>query len=316
MSVKDKVVIGINEKMSASNIAKMCSISLKDVFNVVNTLSDRGIYFFPTYNSDGDIIYSEKKQKLEDPIKLRAKNGMISFVGISDLHVGNMYDDLKRIDTTFNYIINNNIHFVINAGDNVDGPAHENQSIPRRLNTLEEQIEEFLNVYPILDNVITFAVLGDHEKYHKTDDNLSFNQIIKRNRHDIKLFSNGSGIISVNNKEILLCHDSADIHIKNNLTDDQILIAGHSHESRTGVYNNGKDLSLRCILPSLCKLSDYNNVLSGFERFDFEVENGFVKRVYITFYMFKEDYSLMRGPDNVYALQENDSFVRPRRRKM
>jgi len=316
MSVKDKVAICIKEKMSASNIAKLCSISLQDVFDTVNALGERGVYFYPTYNSDGEIVYTEKKQKLEDPIKLRAKNGMMSFVGISDLHVGNVYDDLKRVDTVFNYIIDNNIHLVINAGDNIDGPSHENQSIPRRICTLEEQIEEFLNVYPLLDDVVTFNVLGDHEKYHKTDDNLSFNQIIKKKRHDIKMFSNGSGIITVNNKEILLCHDSSDTHIKNNLTDEQILIAGHSHESRTGVYNNGKDLSLRCILPSLCKLSDYNNVLSGFERIDFEVENGYVKRVYITFYMFKDNYELMRGPDNVYALQENDSFVRPRRRKM
>ena len=99
MSVKDKVAICIKEKMSASNIAKLCSISLQDVFDTVNALGERGVYFYPTYNSDGEIVYTEKKQKLEDPIKLRAKNGMMSFVGISDLHVGNVYDDLKRVDT-------------------------------------------------------------------------------------------------------------------------------------------------------------------------------------------------------------------------
>ena len=315
MTIKDKIAIGLNEKMSAGEIARLCSMSLQDVFNIINSMADKGIIYYPTYNSDGEIRYTLKKPERNDYIKLTAKNGMISFLGISDLHVGNVYDDLKRIDIVFNYLNKNGIHLILNGGDNIDGPQHENSHIPRRILTSEEQTEEFLSVYPLEDGVVTFTVPGDHETKYVPIDNKSFVKTVSKKRHDIKFFNSGSGVIKVNNKEILLCHKASDTTIKNDLSDEQFLVAGHSHEARTGAFYNGSDLSLRIILTSLSKLSDFNNVASGFQRIDFEVEKGTVKRVYTTFYMFKDNYELYRGPDNVYSIQPFDSFVKPRTRK-
>ena len=314
MSLKDNVVIGINNKMSASDIAKMCGVSLKEVFNVVNSLKDKGIIYYPTYNLDGQIIYTKKKIGLEAPVVLRAKNGVFSFIAHADAHVGNIYDDIKRFDVLGNYEINNDIHFVVNGGDTVDGPAHENQSIPRRLPNFDDQVSEFLDAYPLIDGVINLAVYGGHEDNCKTSDERRFCDVLREERHDFRVFSSGSGILSINGQEFFLCHDASETRIKNNLRDDQIMIAAHSHRCMIGAYRSGKSLALRFVLPSLSKLSEYNGVLSGFMRYDLEVEKDIPVGLYSTFCTFNEKDEIIVGTNVYHSLRDIDSFVKPRTR--
>lgn len=301
----------ICEELSSSSYESL--FSYDDLFNFVNNLKSNGIYYYPIYGNNGEIFYTKKKINSDDPIKFRATNGLFTFVVLSDIHVGSAYDDLKRLDIISDFILQKDIHFIFNAGDNIDGPAHTNQSMPRRIFNLEKQIEEFLRVYPQAFDLVTICALGDHDLGIKSYDNSSFNKILREKRHDIKVYSSGYGIIKVNDREILLCHDSNDSRIKQRLTDDMILIGGHSHIYRNNSYFNGKDMSLRFICPSSSKLPEYNGVASGFLKFDIVVENNIATSLYVDHFIFDSNNKIILAEEKHHSLILGDNYCRRRR---
>lgn len=312
--MKDNEIINlINTNSSATKICDNLDISYNELFSYINELKNKGIYYYPTYGNNGEIYYTLKKINSDDPIKFKAKNGMFSFIGLSDIHAGSAYDELKRLDIVNNLILTKDIHFIFNSGDNIDGPAHSNQSMPRRIYKLEQQISEFIRLYPQAYDLVTICALGDHDLGVKTVDNSTFNKILREQRHDIKVYSSGYGIIQINNKEFLLCHDASDPRIKQRLTDDMILIGGHSHKERSSAYFNGKGLSLRYILPSMSRLPEYNGVFSGFKKFDVIVENNVVTSIYDKTYIFGEGNKLIEGPEQHHSLVLGNNYSRKRR---
>ena len=180
MALKDDIVIGINNKMSVSQMADQYDCTMMDIFNIINVLKEKGIYFYPTYGNNGEIFYTSEKINSDDPIKFKATKGLFTAVAISDIHVGSAYDDLKRLEIVNDFVLVKDIHFIFNAGDNIDGPAHTNQSMPRIIYNLDKQIEEFLRVYPEAYDLVNICALGDHDLGIKSYDNSSFNKILSR----------------------------------------------------------------------------------------------------------------------------------------
>ena len=315
-----KIITLIDSGLSATEICDNLSAPIDakrytytDLFETVNHMKEDGIFYYPTYGNNGEIYYTRKKVNSDDPIKFKATNGMFTAVALSDIHVGSAYDDLKRLDIVGDYVLNKDIHFIFNAGDNIDGPAHTRQSMPRRISDLDKQIEEFIRCYPQAFDLTTICALGDHDLGIKTYDNSTFNKILREERHDIKVYSSGYGIIKINDREILLCHDSSDSRIKQRLTDDMILIAGHSHEFRNNTYYNGKNLSLRFVCPSMSKLPEYNGKTSGFLRFDFVVENNSLTSVFVQHFIFDSNNKIILANEQHYSLVLGNNFCRIKR---
>lgn len=312
MDIKRLVTL-IDQGCSVDQISLELNCFYQDIFDAANLLKEKGIYFYSYYDNKGEIYYTRNKINSDDPIKLKAINGQFSVVSLSDIHIGSMYDDEKRLDIVNNFVLKKDVHYIFNTGDNIDGLPRSDVSFPRRIPSIDKQVEEFLRVYPQSGGLVTVCSQGDHDLRSRTSDGTSFNEILKRERHDIKVYSSGYGIVKLNNTEIMLCHDSSDPRIKERLTDDMIMIAGHKHYFDKNIYFNGKKLSVRIINPSISKLPEQNGNSSGFLKIDFDVYGNDVACVHVNSYIFDNNNNLIDNGCEHYSLILGNNNCRKRK---
>lgn len=303
----------LDQNYSVDKICLELNCFYQDVFDAVNLLKEKGIYYYQYFDNKGEIYYTRKKINGDDPIKLKAINGQFSTLSLSDIHVGSMYDDEKRLDIVSNFILRKDIHYIFNTGDNIDGLPRNRNSFPRRIPTVDKQIEEFLRVYPQSGGLVTICSEGDHDLRARTFDGKTFNEILKKERHDIKAYSSGYGIVKLNNTEIMLCHDSSDPRIIQALTDEMIMIAGHSHFYDKNIYFNGKNLSVRIINPSLSRLPEQNGKSSGFLKIDFDVYGNDVACMHVNSYIFDNNNNLIDNGCEHYSFILGNNNCRKRK---
>ena len=304
----------INSNFSASQICDELSMNYKDLFCKINELKTKGIFYYPYYDSKGEIFYTTEKINADDPITINPDHGRISFVSLSDIHIGSVYDDEKRLYEIQNYVLFKDLHFILNSGDNIDGFPKSKDSFPRRISSIDKQAEEFIRVYPQASELVTICALGDHDLRSRLSGGMSFNEYLRKNRHDIKVYSSGYGIIKIANKEIMLCHNANDPRIKEKLTDNMILIGGHSHYFDKNIYSYGKGLAVRIINPSVSRLPEINGFTSGFLRWDFDISGNIVTCIHVQEYVFDENNKIKEGSLDHFSLVIGNNNTRTRKK--
>ena len=312
MALNDEVLNRLKRESTASKICHDLKLDRFTLFNIIKELHDNNIYYYPKVCSNGDISFSLKKPNADENINLRVNDGEFSFVSISDTHVGSVYDRVDRFDSVGEFIDKNNIKLLVNTGDLIDGPVHFNQSMEKRTPDLESQIEEFISTYPYIDGT-NVVVLGDHDLKYKTHDGYSINKALKNERLDLKVYSSGAGIVKINNKEILLCHDANDPRIKSRIMDDQILISGHSHMYMNNTRYTSYGASIKVVNPALCNLPMYNHNMPGFLKFNLTYESGILIKVVIENYAFIQNEIYLVGTTNYIVSENKNSYSRKKR---
>ena len=298
-----------------NDAAKVCSIlniSLYELFTIVDKLKTKQVYLYPKINSQGNLFFNEKKLIGDEDTKLTVKDDKYVFLVISDIHIGSKYDDVNRLEIIKNFALNNEINLILNCGDLIDGPVHEDQSMPKRIESLDDQINEFMEKYPLEHGLNTICVLGDHDLKYKTENNDSINKSIKKYRPDIRVYSSGCGIININGKEILICHNSSDNRIKQRLLDDMYMFAGHSHMYLNKTYYNGIDYSLRIVAPSISNLPLYNHVMPGFLKVSMYFNDYDLTKINIDNYNFSINNEILFNGSINYNLNVNNNMSRKR----
>ena len=268
MGIKDEIINRIKREYTVASICADLNITLEELYNYVVELRQKDKrYFYAKVCSNAEMMLSSHKQPENETIKITIPNGEFSWVNISDSHVGNIYDQLDRFRSLEDFMYNENIIMLVNNGDSVDGPEHEDQSIERRIPNLDDQLVEFIENYPYIDG-FNAVKIGDHDNRDKTSDGYNFQSAIKEYRPDIKIYGNATGVFQVNNKEIMLCHDMKDKNIsKAELLDDRIITYGHSHiYYNHSTYANGKPV-IRIVVPSISNLPLHNGTTPGFLKF-------------------------------------------------
>ena len=99
---------------------------------------------------------------------------LVKLLVISDLHIGcTKSQRLDLLEQAFDHADKEKIHIILNCGDILDGPLEI--SARRRnehMDDIYDQIDTFLNNYPQVDNMLTFAVLGNHEEFIQSKYNI------------------------------------------------------------------------------------------------------------------------------------------------
>ena len=312
MAINDEVLNRLRKDNTVSKICHDLRLDRETLFNIIKGFKENNLYFYPKICSNGDIVFSQKKQNSDDSINLRVDDGSFSFVSISDTHIGSIYDAPDRLDVIKEYIDQNEIRLLVNTGDLIDGPIHENQSMEKRMNSLDDQIKEFINRYPYIDGT-NVVVLGDHDLKYKTDDGYNINKALKNERIDLKVYSSGAGVVKINSKEILLCHDASDTRIKSRITDDQILISGHSHMYMNNSRFTSYGSTIKVVCPSLSNLPMYNHNMPGFLKFSLLYRSGELIKVIIDNYVFVDNKMYYVGPTTYFMNENKNSFTRKKK---
>ena len=295
----------IKEGRTCNDISKELNISNKQLYNRLLTLKNKGIIIEKKYYSNGQITYKKPSSSAvihnrfsdnsKNILSLHEETDMKMLV-ISDLHFGNKLERLDLVDNAFNYCVKNGINIILCAGDMIDSSSNRCKD---EYNTIEKQLEHFVKDYPHDENILTFAVGGNHDFYAFYKESKSIIDYTNSYRHDIIIGNFLLNTINIKNESVDLYH-----HIDNfnkEPTDSIIRLHGHAHKYSTQIDSKNK---LQIVVPSL---SDINQTLPTALEMNLHSKKGFIETVDL-----KQIYFIYRDmvlSETSYNLMKNRNIV-------
>ena len=213
-----------------------------------------------------------KKNKIKTPItsKLEIDDQKLNHTElcvVSDTHFGNIHNQLHLLNDIYQEAYNRSINTVLHIGDVVDGTYPNRPEQPRQqfLHGYDEQTNYVVDMYPEIEGIKTYYILGSHDETHYKNGQATVNERLSRERKDMIYLGQDSGEITINNVKIALNHPGGGssqyvsykpqkrIEIIESHTKPKILLIGHYHKSYAFNYRN-----IQCILvPSLCDTTQF-----------------------------------------------------------
>lgn len=186
------------------------------------------------YYGNGDITFSLDNQlDMDNSAKIYTKysENFIRFLVISDLHYFHKDENRKAVDNAFNYCLKNGINIVFICGDLID--CSEQNTI-----SVAEQAEIFSEVYPQVDNIINFCVLGNHDYKPIKVANIDLKSVLENKRLDIVPVGYVDAKICIKNGALFLNHPIADVDsIYSGSKGNFLNLIGHSHTMKVKANN-------------------------------------------------------------------------------
>ena len=259
---------------TANEICSILHITRQELYNQLADLKEEAELLKRRYYYNGDIYYSfdKKKQNSEIqnhvPIIMKSSN-LFDTLLISDIHLGSDKERLDLLDRAYNYCVKNNIHVILLAGDLIEGLNSRNRE--RFKNDYYNLFDYFIEKYPFDKQIITMAVLGNHDLQSLIEEGIDFSSYLNRYRHDIVPIGGGKCSIGLKRDRIYLFHP---LHRHNNLSkmSNGTILRGHSHGSLT----YGQRMNLQEIkLPSLSDIQIGNSLPSAV-RMQCSFEDGYI----------------------------------------
>ena len=181
---------------------------------------------------------------------------------VSDTHFGNIHNQLHILNDLYKEAYNRGITTVLHVGDMTDGNYPNRPENPRQqfLHGFDEQVGYVADMYPSIDGMTTYYILGSHDETHYKNGQATVDKWLKRTRQDMKFLGQDKGEITINKVKYVLDHPGGGaaqglsykpqkrIEILESHTKPKILLIGHYHKSYHFIYRN-----IQCIqVPSLC----------------------------------------------------------------
>lgn len=230
-------------------------------------------FIIPDYTDDYDVSASIITKPNEETLKTLI---------FSDLHLGFTIERLDLLDKMFEYASKNGIHILFGCGDLLDGIAARSAA-QTTISNIYDQIDHLIKEYPYDKNILTFAVLGDHEGHASRKNSVDIAKIINNARNDLIISEQPYFCINVKNEIIKLKH------IIETRSQEKINIFGHTHKYTSSLHTNVNafnmignarifDKSLMITAPSL---SNGNQGIPSMLELSIDFDNGFVSEATI-----------------------------------
>ena len=186
---------------------------------------------------------------------------------VSDTHFGNIHNQLHLLNDLYQEAYNRGITTVLHVGDLTDGNYLNRPESPRQqfLHGFDEQVGYVVEMYPYVDGIHTYYILGSHDETHYKNGGATVNKWVDMNRKDMHFLGQDTGEFMLDKVKIVLDHpgggssqalsykpqkriDILESHIK-----PKLLLIGHYHKSYAFVYRN-----VQCIeIPALCDKTQF-----------------------------------------------------------
>ena len=186
---------------------------------------------------------------------------------VSDTHFGSIHNQLHLVNEIYEEAYNRGINTVLHVGDLVDGNYPNRPENPRQqfLHGFDEQAGYVVDMYPEIDGMTTYYILGSHDETHYKNGQATVNDWISRCRKDMIYLGQDNGEINIDKVKIVLDHPGGGsaqslsykpqkrIEMLESHTKPKILLIGHYHKSYVFSYRN-----VQCILvPALCDKTQF-----------------------------------------------------------
>lgn len=255
----------INQNKSLQEITNIMNISKKQLFAKMAMLRQCGYLIDKKYYDNGKITYYLKNPfevKAHNILKIEptTKTSTIRLVATADSHYGNIKESLKCTDKTFDYCTKNGINLILHLGDFFEGVC-PNFINHQKYNSVTEQIQKTLSNYPLVDDILTITLLGNHDASFWLDAGIDIKTILENRRHDIIPIGYEQGELHINNYSLLLNHP---INRVEDVDFDKspysrISFIGHSH--RFKIVNKQRKIDI--YVPSSSNITSKSDMFLG-----------------------------------------------------
>lgn len=276
----------INSGRTNEYLCNKFNLTREQLYKELTKLRNNGINIKNKYYSDGTINFESYNIKERNtnkvPIITAPKENYMKVLAISDLHFGSEKERLDLVNKAFDYCIKNNINIILCCGDFIDGTfSSEKIKIPNPY----DQIQYFLDNYPKDNNILTFAVGGDHDLSAFNLNGISIIDACKNNRSDIIIPGYNNVDINIKNDNIHLFHSLQ--NGKMIYTPSFVCLHGHSHKF---IYSerNGK---ININIPTLSNIMQDN---PGIVELSFSFYKGYVSNLNIKHISIEDEKVLFR----------------------
>ena len=148
-----------------------------------------------------------------------------------------------------------------------DGNYPNRPENPRQqfLHGFDEQVGYVVDMYPEIDGMTTYYILGSHDETHYKNGQSTVDFWVDRCRKDMKFLGQDTGEITINKVKYVLDHPGGGsaqslsykpqkrIEILESHNKPKVLLIGHYHKSYHFVYRN-----VQCIeVPALCSKTQF-----------------------------------------------------------
>lgn len=215
------------------------------------------------------------------------KQDRLRLLAISDLHLCHKLDRLDLLYKAYQYAVDNNIKYVLNLGDLIEGVMPHNKYDIKEI-TIDGQVKYVLDNYPYSDKIKTLVLYGNHDFYEKYKGGIDVAQAISSERNDLINLGYGEAYIKVLDNYIKLSHEISLLKKYKKDIETFINLYGHLHKFKTKIYDD----KLYVHVPSLSNVSPTNticipevldinisftkNIISNFEIDLIDMEKGIV----------------------------------------
>ncbi len=221
--------------------------------------------------TQGDtIVFKKNTPKVSPTKKLDIDSDKLNhneICVVSDTHFGNNHNQLHLLNDIYQEAYNRGITTVLHVGDVVDGNYPNRPENPRQqfLHGFDEQAGYVVDMYPEIDGMTTYYILGSHDETHYKNGQATVNNWVSRCRKDMKYLGQDTGEIEIDKVKIVLDHPGGGsaqalsykpqkrIEILESHSKPKILLIGHYHKNYAFSYRN-----VQCILvPALCDKTQF-----------------------------------------------------------
>lgn len=186
---------------------------------------------------------------------------------ISDTHFGSIHNQLHLLNQLYREAYNRNISVALHVGDLTDGNYLNRQESPRQqfLHGFDEQVGYVVDMYPKVDGIKTYYILGSHDESHYRNGQSTVDYWVDRCRRDMKSIGQDTGELVINNVKFVLDHPGGGssqalsykpqkrIEILESHNKPNVLLIGHYHKSYAFSYRN-----VQCVeVPALCTKTQF-----------------------------------------------------------
>ena len=186
---------------------------------------------------------------------------------VSDTHFGNIHNQVHLLNELYEEAYKRGIKTVLHVGDLTDGNYLNRPESPRQqfLHGFDEQVGYVVDMYPEIDGMTTYYILGSHDETHYKNGQSTVDFWVSRCRSDMKFLGQDTGEIIIDKVKYVLDHPGGGsaqslsykpqkrIEILESHTKPKVLLIGHYHKSYSFQYRN-----VQCLLvPSLCAKTQF-----------------------------------------------------------
>ncbi len=233
---------------SVGEIARDLNKNPIHIHRRIKQIINSGYAFTREIKDSGEICYNPEyalKIPEANTAHIKLADNHFKAMLISDLHLGNEYQNIRYLNMIYDYCAKEGIHIIINAGDVIDGTFSKSK---QKIDNPEKQITYTIKNYPFDENILNLICFGNHDYSAFENFSIDINTMLNSARPDLIGLGFGISIINIENDQLFIKHPINNLNLKT--INRKLIICGHKHKA--AIYD--KQGTLLIHVPSLSDL--------------------------------------------------------------